>query len=40
MYERALDIVVVRGLASATVEAMSEVASAAALGGTESRSPR
>ncbi len=39
-YERALDVVVVRGLASATVEAMSEVAAAAAPGGTESRNPR
>jgi alkanesulfonate monooxygenase SsuD/methylene tetrahydromethanopterin reductase-like flavin-dependent oxidoreductase (luciferase family) len=39
-YERALDVVVVRGLASATVEAMSEVAEAAAPGGTESLSAR
>jgi alkanesulfonate monooxygenase SsuD/methylene tetrahydromethanopterin reductase-like flavin-dependent oxidoreductase (luciferase family) len=39
-YVPALDIVVVRGLASATVEAMSEVAEAAAPGGTESLNPR
>jgi len=39
-YERALDIVVVRGLASATVDAMTEVAGAATPGGTESRNLR
>ena len=39
-YERALDVVVVRGLASATVEAMTAVAEAAAPGGTESLSGR
>jgi alkanesulfonate monooxygenase SsuD/methylene tetrahydromethanopterin reductase-like flavin-dependent oxidoreductase (luciferase family) len=39
-YERALDVVVVRGLASATVEGMTAVAEAAAPGGTESLSGR
>ena len=35
-----LDVVVVRGLASATIDAMSALAEAAAPGGTESRNPR
>ena len=39
-YERALDVIVVRGLASATVEGMTAVAEAAAPGGTESLSAR
>jgi alkanesulfonate monooxygenase SsuD/methylene tetrahydromethanopterin reductase-like flavin-dependent oxidoreductase (luciferase family) len=39
-YESALDVVVVRGLASATVEAMTALAEAAAPGGTESLSGR
>ena len=39
-YEKALDVVVVRGLASATVEGMTAVAGAAAPGGTESLSAR
>ena len=36
----ALDVVVVRGLASASLEAMSALAEAVAPGGTESRDPR
>jgi alkanesulfonate monooxygenase SsuD/methylene tetrahydromethanopterin reductase-like flavin-dependent oxidoreductase (luciferase family) len=36
----ALDVVVVRALASATLEAMSDLAEAAAPGGTEARIPR
>ena len=36
----ALDVVVARGLASATIDAMSALAEAAAPGGTESRNPR
>jgi len=36
----ALDVVVVRGLASANIEAMSALAEATAPGGTESRNPR
>jgi alkanesulfonate monooxygenase SsuD/methylene tetrahydromethanopterin reductase-like flavin-dependent oxidoreductase (luciferase family) len=39
-YDNALDVVVVRGLASATVEAMTALAEAAAPGGTESLSGR
>ena len=39
-FESALDVVVVRGLASATVEGMTHVAGAAAPGGTESLSGR
>jgi alkanesulfonate monooxygenase SsuD/methylene tetrahydromethanopterin reductase-like flavin-dependent oxidoreductase (luciferase family) len=39
-YEQALDVLVVRGLASATVEGMTELAGAAAPGGTESLSAR
>jgi alkanesulfonate monooxygenase SsuD/methylene tetrahydromethanopterin reductase-like flavin-dependent oxidoreductase (luciferase family) len=39
-YEQALDVIVVRGLASANVGAMTAVAGAAAPGGTESRGER